>query len=201
MPLTAALLEFLQPGAFALNVLFALLVTRVLYGRNGHNPDLLFSLLMFSVVIYLLVRVLAGADLGLGVGFGLFAVFALLRYRTGSISTRDLTYLFVVVGVALINALAVLPLLGLLPVNLIVLLALMAAQSRRFAAPHISFRVDHRGTELLRPERRAELLNSLAEQSGLDIVDVRILTADYRRDRAELQVTYRLRPGERYQSG
>lgn len=190
-------LESFRPEMFALNLAFVLAVTQGLYRRTQQNPDLLFSLLMFGVTIFLVVSVFAGAEISIGFGFGLFAVFGILRYRTGSISTRDLTYLFVVVATAMINGLSAAPFAALMLVNLAVLLALALAQSSLFAAPSSSLVVEYEHVAHTAQERRSELIAELRQRTGLDVQQVQLLSLDYVRDTARLRVIYRPPPGER----
>ncbi|MFK7601371.1 DUF4956 domain-containing protein [Deinococcus sp. SM5_A1] len=184
-------LEGLRPEIFALNLIFVLLVTRGLYSRTQQNPDLLFSLLMFSIIIFLVVTVFAHADISIGFGFGLFAVFGILRYRTGAISTRDLTYLFVVVAVAMINGLSRASSPTLLLVNVIVLLTLVVAQSALFATPLASMTVEYENVHLTALAQRSALLDDLRQRTGLDVQDVQVRSVDYVRDLARLQLIYR----------
>lgn len=184
-------LEGLRPEVFLLNLAFVLLVARGLYSRTQQNPNLLFSLLMFGVTIFLVVAVFSGAEISLGFGFGLFAVFGILRYRTGAITTRDLTYLFVVVAMAMINGLSDAPLLSLLPVNLAVLLALLLAQSSLFAAPLAAVQVDYERVDLAPLARRAELLEDLRGRTGLNIEHVQVLSINYVQDTLRLRLIHR----------
>lgn len=190
-------LEGLRPDVFLLNLAFVLLVARGLYSRTQQNPDLLFSLLMFSVTIFLVVTVFSGAEISIGFGFGLFAVFGILRYRTGAISTRDLTYLFVVVAVAMINGLSDAPLAGLATVNLTVLLALVLAQSSVFATPFASILVEYENVSLTALEHRDALIDDLRRRTGLDVQHVQVRGVDYVRDMARLQLVYRPPRGSR----
>ena len=190
-------LQGFRPEMFALNLAFVLAVTRGLYSRTQQNPDLLFSLLMFGVTIFLVVSVFAGADLSIGFGFGLFAVFGILRYRTGAISTRDLTYLFVVVATAMINGLSAAPFGALLQVNLAVLLALALAQSSFFATPYSSLMVDYEHVAHTAQDHRPELIAELRRRTGLDVQQVQLVNLDYVRDMARLRVIYRPVQGER----
>lgn len=190
-------LEGLRPDVFLLNLAFVLLVARGLYSRTQQNPDLLFSLLMFSVTIFLVVTVFSGAEISIGFGFGLFAVFGILRYRTGAISTRDLTYLFVVVAVAMINGLSDAPLAGLATVNLTVFLALVLAQSSVFATPFASILVEYENVSLTALEHRPALIDDLRRRTGLDVQHVQVRGVDYVRDMARLQLVYRPPRGSR----
>ncbi|UQN08245.1 DUF4956 domain-containing protein [Deinococcus sp. QL22] len=189
-------LDALQPQIFLLNLAFVLLVTRGLYSRTQQNPNMMFSLLMFGVTIFLVVSVFSGAEISLGFGFGLFAVFGILRYRTGAITTRDLTYLFVVVAMAMINGLSDAPLPTLLLVNATVLVTLLLAQSTLFARPLAALQVDYERVELAPLARRAELLEELRERTGLNILHVQVVSVNYVLDIVRVRVIYRPSPGE-----
>lgn len=184
-------LQGLHPAVFLLNLLFVSLVTRGLYSRRQQNPQLMFSLLMFGVTVFLVVAVFARTEISLGFGFGLFAVFGILRYRAAATSTLDLTYLFVVVAVALINGLSNAPFLSLGAVNLVVLLTLAVAQSSVFAAPLSSLEVEFERVDLSPGSHYAELLQEMRQRTGLDVQSIQVLGIDYVRDIMRLRLIHR----------
>jgi hypothetical protein len=184
-------LEGLHPAVFLLNLVFVSVVTRGLYSRRQQNPHLMFSLMMFGVTIFLVVAVFARTEISLGFGFGLFAVFGILRYRAAATSTLDLTYLFVVVAMALINGLSNAPILSLAAVNLMVLAALAVAQSSVFAAPLGSIEVAFERVDLSPGGHHDELLREMRQRTGLDVQSLQVLEIDYVREITRLRLIYR----------
>src|SRR5690606_36154720 len=91
---------------FGLNLAFLTLIVRYIYYRNSRSKDYLFTYYMLSVVVFFICFTLKKLELELGMALGLFAIFGVLRYRTDTIPVREMSYLFVVIGVAVINSLA-----------------------------------------------------------------------------------------------
>ena len=89
-----------------MNLSFAWIVIRGIHYRLYRNRDMAFTCLLFNVITFALCFLLRKVPIELGFALGLFAVFGILRYRTEPIRTRDLTYLFVVIGLAILNAVA-----------------------------------------------------------------------------------------------
>jgi hypothetical protein len=90
---------------FGINLLFAFLIIRFLYYRNTQNSTYYFTFQMISNIVFLLCFSLNKYELNLGMALGLFAVFGIIRYRTEAVDPREMTYLFIIIGLALINSL------------------------------------------------------------------------------------------------
>lgn len=87
-----------------MNFIVALVIVRGIYYPARHDKNNVFTFLAFNTVIYFVMTFLATAELSVGVGFGLFAIFSVLRYRTGEISTREMTYLFILIALPVMNS-------------------------------------------------------------------------------------------------
>lgn len=91
---------------FVINSVSVFILSRVLYYEKSRKKDYLFTYLGISNTIYLLCFILGNVELQLGLALGLFAVFGIIRYRTNQVSIKEMTYLFMVIGISVINALA-----------------------------------------------------------------------------------------------
>lgn len=89
---------------FGFNLLVAVLVVRCVYYPSTHNKRYVFTFLAFNTVIYFVLSFLNSIELGIGVGFGLFAIFSILRYRTDPIPIREMTYLFIIAALPVMNS-------------------------------------------------------------------------------------------------
>ena len=89
-----------------LNVFVSFLVVHYMYARNSRRKDFYFSFLAVGTVVFLLSFLLNSVKLELGFALGLFAIFGIIRYRTNAIPIKEMTYLFICIGVSVINALA-----------------------------------------------------------------------------------------------
>ncbi|GGL08554.1 DUF4956 domain-containing protein [Deinococcus radiotolerans] len=177
----------------ALNFAATLVLVRWLYYPAQRDRDLSFSLFMFGLTIFLVAYVLKTLDLPASFGFGLFAVFGLLRYRTEGISNKALTYLFIVTALAMLNALGRFTLLDFAVVNGAVLLITgLAEQGRLLGLPaqarEVRQTVQYERVDLIRPERRADLLADLSARTGWMITRVDVTEVDFVKDVATLRV-------------
>ncbi|MFT4523568.1 MAG: hypothetical protein ACI8ZN_002523, partial [Bacteroidia bacterium] len=91
---------------FALNMFFLSLIIRYLYFNTTRRKDYLFTYFMIGIMVFFLCFTLKKYELDLGMALGLFAIFGIIRYRTNSIDIKEMTYLFVVIGISVINSLA-----------------------------------------------------------------------------------------------
>jgi len=175
-----------------LNLLFTIIAVRVVYSRLYHQRDYIFTYLILNVVTFSLAFLLSKAPIGLGSAFGLFAVFGILRYRTEAIQVRNLTYLFVVIGIALLNALANedISLVELLIVNVVIVGAVGLLEAASFSGREESRRVVYDRLELLSPDASSELLKDLRSRTRLPVERYEIGDVDLLRDTANITVYY-----------
>jgi hypothetical protein len=155
------------------------------------------------MAIFFLVYLMMGLDRGkatMGVGLGLFGIFSIMRYRTDSMPVREMTYLFVVVCLSVVHAIAEpfgvdnagkmvgTPLVELLIIDVITIVIIMVFE--RFLKVVASKLVQYDRIELIKPERREELIADLEERLGLKVIAVRVGAVDFLRDMAVLRVYY-----------
>jgi Domain of unknown function (DUF4956) len=176
-----------------LNLAVALVIVRFIYYPRTQDRNYVFSFLAFNTVIYFVLGLLTSVELSIGVGFGLFAIFSVLRYRTEETPIREMTYLFVLIALPVMNA-VLMPsnanLAQLLFANgavVALLFVLERGWGFRFEA---SSRVIYERIELIRPERRAELLADLRARTGLPVRRVAVGRMDFLRDSAEITLYY-----------
>lgn len=175
-----------------LNLAVALLIVRGIYYPRTQDRNYIFSFLAFNTVIYFVLSLLTSVEISVGVGFGLFAIFSVLRYRTEETPIREMTYLFVLIALPVMNA-VLMPtgnLAQLFFANGVVAAVLFALEKGwgfRFEA---SSRVTYERIELITPARRAELLADLRERTGLPVKRISIGRIDFLRDTAEVTLFY-----------
>jgi hypothetical protein len=177
---------------------FTFLVVRGVYTRLYHHRDYTFTYLLLNLVTFSLSFVLSQVRVDLGFAMGLFAVFGILRYRTESIEVRNLTYLFVVIGLAVLNALvaADVSLWELLVVNSVIVGMVAALESASFSRREELRRVVYDRLDLLAPGRSSELIADLRLRTQLPVERYEIGNVDLLRDTAELTVYFRLPPAD-----
>jgi len=177
---------------FSLNFLVVLLIVRFIYYSIAKRKDYLFTYIMISVTVFLLSFLLENVKLQLGFALGLFAIFGIIRYRTNPIPIREMTYLFIVIGISVINALAnkKISYSELLFTNFIIVLIIWLFE-KVFFLRHLSVKsVTYENIELIKPKRYAELKADLEERTGLEIQKIEIGKIDFLRDSARLKIYY-----------
>ncbi|HTE54110.1 MAG TPA: DUF4956 domain-containing protein [Kofleriaceae bacterium] len=177
-------------GRLAIDLVFAAITIRVVYFRLYRHREYVFTYFLFNIITFCLCMLLRKVTVELGFAMGLFAVFGILRYRTEAIRLVDLTYLFIVIGLGILNAAAnrKISVAELLAVNAAIvgataLLELSwSARSRRVTPMHYD------RIELLRPGHELELHADIGERTGLAVTRVDIHRVDMVRDAAEILV-------------
>ncbi|CUS04829.2 conserved membrane protein of unknown function [Candidatus Promineifilum breve] len=176
----------------ALNMVVALLIVRFIYYPATQDKTYVFTFLAFNTVIYFVLGMLTSATLSVGVGFGLFAIFSVLRYRTDEMPIREMTYLFIVIALPVMNSVMMsassIPWLLVANGTIVALLyALEKEWGFHFAG---SKRVVYDRVELITPANQDRLLADLRERTGLPVERVEVRRIDFLHDTAELMVYY-----------
>ena len=183
-------LDLILRTTFNLSVI--LILIRYLYYRITPRKDYLFTYILISLVVFFMVFLLENIKIELGFALGLFAIFGIIRYRTRQIPIREMTYLFLVIGISVINALAnkKVSYAELVFTNFAVL-AVTYLLEKVFLLKHESKKViNYENVELIKPEKREELIRDLEFRTGLDITRVEIGRIDYLRDSARIYIYY-----------
>ena len=177
---------------FGMDLAFASIVIFVVYYRLYRNREFVFTYYVFNIITFSLCVLLRKVPMELGFALGLFAVFGILRYRTEEIRMRDLTYLFIVIGLGILNAVAnkKVSLAELVTVNVVIVgitagLELHSSNRRNGSTPML-----YDNLSLLRPGERAALLADLSARTGFEVVRVQVHKIDLLRDAAEITVFY-----------
>jgi hypothetical protein len=177
---------------FGFNLLVVVLLVRFIYYPATHNKRYVFTFLAFNTVIYFVLSFLASIEIGLGVGFGLFAIFSILRYRTDPIPVREMTYLFITSAMPVMNSAgrygSVWP--QLITANLALMLIMLVLERGWGFRYETSRRIVYEKIELTRPDRRAELLADLELRAGVKNKRIALGKQDFLHDTAILKVYY-----------
>lgn len=173
---------------FGINFSVAFLIVRFIYYPQQHNKNYVFTFLAFNSIIFFVMSFLNSSNLSVGVGFGLFAIFSILRYRTDTIPIREMTYLFIITALPLLNSI----LLGisaypeLAVTNLAIIAVLFFLEKGWGFQYEIHKTVSYERIEMIRPERWDELIADLEARTGLSIKRIEIGKLNFLRDSAEL---------------
>jgi hypothetical protein len=177
---------------FSFNLLVIWFIVRLLYYPKTQRKDYLFTYLVLGVVIFLICFLLSSVKLQMGFALGLFAIFGIIRYRTDSIPIKEMTYLFVVIGISIINALAnkKISYAELFFTNLIIVIVIYGLEKVWLLKQEFCKVVTYEKIELIKPEKREELIADLSQRTGLKINRIEIGELDFLKDSAEINIYY-----------
>ncbi len=185
----AGVMEMLIRFGFFMLVLW--FIVHFLYYRKTHRRDYFFTLVLLSVSIFFLIYLLGSVKVKIGFALGLFAIFGVLRYRTETIPVREMSYMFGVISLSVINALAdSLSFVELLIPNLAIALLIWMFETFVLRKNLASKLILYDRIELITPERREELLEDLAKRTGLKITKLNIGSVDFLKDSAIIKIEY-----------
>lgn len=189
-PEIGAFLVYLLRFAFHFSVL--LLIVRGLYYQTSKRRDYLFTYLLIGTMIYLLSSILDSVEIELGMALGLFAIFGIIRYRTSQMPIKEMTYLFIVIGLAIINALAGEHVgVPILVFTNLVIVGIAYILEKLWKVQHVSRKViQYDRIDLIKPDRAEELQADLEDRLGLEVLRIDIGKVDFLRDSAKLVVYY-----------
>ena len=182
--------KLITKGIF--NLFIILIIVRYIYYPVTKNKDYLFTYLLISLTVFLLCVLLDSVKLQLGFALGLFAIFGIIRYRTDPIPIKEMTYLFLVIGISVVNALANKKIshAELVFANLLLVFVTFGME-RIWLLRHESRRnIIYEKIELIKPENKEELLADLNERTGLNIVRYEIRRIDFLKDIANIRIFY-----------
>ena len=170
----------------------AFVIIRLIYYPVHNRKDYLFTYFIFNILIFFLSYLLSGIKLQLGFAFGLFAIFGILRYRTEALRIKEMTYLFVVIAVAVINALSnkKISYAELMFTNFAIIGVTYLIETKWLLRHETSKTINYEKIGLIRPENRQQLIEDLADRTGLKINRVQVGRIDFLRDTARVRIFY-----------
>ncbi len=167
-------------------------IARVVYYRVSHRADYFFTYLLVSTIVFVICNLLDAATFQIGFALGLFAVFGIIRYRTAPIPIREMTYLFVIIGISVKNALITgeVSLFRVLFADSIIILITWGAQSFLLRNKLIRKTITYDKMELLKPDKYEELLQDISTMSGFPIEKAQVGRVDYIKRQARLRIFF-----------
>ncbi len=176
---------------FLLNLAVVWIIVHFFYYPKGRRRDYYFTFLLLSISIFMLIYLMDGSKLEIGAALGLFAVFGIIRYRTESVPIREMTYLFFLVALSVLNGTnAELSLVERLAANLLLVATVWGSENYLLASKIGCKFVRYDNVELILPERSEELKADLEKRLGVKIVRVEVGAVDFLTDMAMLRVYY-----------
>jgi len=173
-----------------IDIIAMLILVRLIYFRNYKKKDYLFTFFLFNIIIFIITYLLNKVDMSIGAAFGLFAVFSMLRYRTEGITTKDMTYLFIIIAMGLISAVSKASYFELGLINLILIAFTYALDGNWLVRNEMVKNVQYENIEMIKPENYEALLQDLRKRTGLNIHRANVTRIDFLKDVAVVKIYY-----------
>ncbi|WP_423126768.1 DUF4956 domain-containing protein [Gaoshiqia sp. Z1-71] len=177
---------------FGFNFLVTGIIIRYFYYRKTQRRDYLFTFLMVSATIFLMVYLLESVKIKIGFALGLFAIFGILRYRTDTLPVREMTYLFVIIGISVINALSngTNSHAEILITNCIFLLLVWVMETNHLIRHTASKFIIYEKIDLIKPENQQKMLEDLRERTGLMVQRFELGQINFKKKIAFVKIYY-----------
>lgn len=178
---------------FSINLICIIILLVFIYFRYSKKEKFLFTFWVIGIIVFFVSSIMKRVDIGLGLAFGLFAIFGILRLRTRNFSLKDMAYLFATIGLSVINSLGliVLQFVGVMMINFIILLSVFLLERFLCVNMFLKHTIIYENLIFLRPDNRKMLLDDLSARTGLNIFKIRIQKIDYKKEIAELDIFYK----------
>ena len=175
---------------FGFNLSIAFIIIKLIYHRDHNNNDFVFTYFMFNSLIFFFASILGGMTVNIGFAFGLFAVFAILRYRTDPIPIKEMTYLFIVITIGVINALSSseVSYAELLFTNTALVVLTYFLETYWQNNLLVRHTVEYEIIENIKPENHEKMLFDLEDRTGLSIKHFEIGRINFLRDTVQIRI-------------
>lgn len=175
-----------------INLFFLTILIRFLYYSKTRRKDYLFTYFLIGIITFFLCFGLMQMDIDTGMGLGLFAIFGIIRYRTDAIEIKEMTYLFMVIGISVVNALASneLSISEVTVINVTVLLVTFILENLWLMKHETRKTINYERIDLIKPEQRELLKADLEKRTGLVINRVEVGKIDFLNDTAQVRIFY-----------
>ena len=178
---------------FAIHVVFLIILIRGIYFRYSKKEKFLFTFFLMGITVFFITSMLKSVWIEIGMAFGLFAIFAILRFRTRNFSLKDMSYIFTVIGISVINSLKLVefPVLGVFIFNIIIIISAIILEKFTARNNVVRHTIIYENLLLLKSDKNLKLLKDLSEVTGKDVLKVKIRRVNYKRQVAWLDIYYK----------
>jgi len=178
---------------FALNLISLLILIRILYFSYSKKEKFMFTFFLIGIIVFFICALLKDIGMGLGLGFGLFAIFSILRFRTRNFSVKDMAYIFTTIGISVINSMNMqeVPIFGYFIINTIIIVSVFILEEHLRKNSFSKYSVSYDNLDLLKPGSKSKLIKDLSARTGHTILSVRVRNLDLKKDVAQLDVYFK----------
>jgi hypothetical protein len=178
---------------FLFNLFMLWLIVSKIYFPKHRNKDYYFTFYLFNILVFFVCLMLSDVKLEIGFAFGIFALFSILRYRTTTLPVKEMTYLFAVVTIGVINALSnkKVSYLELVFVNFAIIYALYYLDIKWFKKHPAVDMIVYEKIENIKPENRQKLMDDIAARTGWEVLHTEVSRVNFLNDSARITVYYK----------
>jgi hypothetical protein len=176
----------------AVNITVLTLLIRYLYYPKTKRKDYLFTYYLIGTITFFLCFGLKKLDIDTGMGLGLFAIFGIIRYRTDAIEIKEMTYLFLIIGISVVNSLASnqISIMEMVIINISVILLTYGLENLWLVKHETRKTVTYERIDLIVPDRYEEMKTDLESRTGININRIEIGKIDFLNDTAQVRIYY-----------
>lgn len=178
---------------FTINIIFLIGIVKYTYYKHSQKTEYLFTFYLVGIAVFFVCFALKKLELNMGMALGLFAIFGILRYRTQQLEIKDMTYLFIVIAVSIMNSLfnKKMSYAEVLCANTVILFAAYYLERSFINSAIHTKEILYESIENIHPSKHANLKADLEQRLGLNIIDFSIDSVDFMRDTAKINVRYK----------
>jgi hypothetical protein len=178
---------------FLINLAFLIVLIRVIYFKYTKKEKFLFTFFMMGITVFFISSMLKSVFIEFGMAVGLFAIFAILRFRTRNFSLKDMSYIFTTIGISLINSLKLVgfPVLGVIIFDIVIIISAIVLEEFALKNNTTTYSIIYEDLELLKSAKKPKILKELSTLSGKEILKFRIRRINYKNKAALVDITYK----------
>lgn len=178
---------------FIIHLTFLLILIWGIYFRYSKKEKFLFTFFMMGIAVFFITSMLKSVWIDMGMAFGMFAVFAILRFRTRNFSLKDMSYMFTIIGLSVINSLKLVgfPVLGIIIFNILIISAAAILEKITARLSINNHTIVYENIDLLKSDKNHKVLKDLSDLTGRNILKYKIRKINYKKQVAELDIYFK----------
>lgn len=178
---------------YLINMIFLVILIRGVYFRYSKKEKFLFTFFLMGITVFFITSMLKSVFIEFGMAVGLFAIFAILRFRTRNFGLKDMAYIFTTIGISVINSLKLVgfPVLGVIIFNILIVASAVALEEFAIRNSTVTLSVIYEDLELLKTAKKQKILKEMSSLTGKEVIRARIRKIDYRDKVAEIDISYK----------
>jgi Domain of unknown function (DUF4956) len=178
---------------FTINTIFLVILIRGVYFRYSKKEKFLFTFFLMGITVFFITSMLKSVFIEFGMAVGLFAIFAILRFRTRNFGLKDMAYIFTTIGISVINSLKLVgfPVLGVIIFNILIVLSAILLEEFARKNSTVTHTIIYEDLELLKSAKKQKILKEISTLTGKEVIRIRIRKIDFKEKVAEIDISYK----------